>query len=52
MSLYLEDSAKKRMAPELRDSSGRVSDRGFDNLPLLNKVEIMRYALAQTSGKS
>lgn len=40
----------RKYSADIRDSSGRASDRGYDTLTVIQKAEVFKNALAATKG--
>eukprot|EP00053_Salpingoeca_punica_P020177 m.209872 g.209872 ORF g.209872 m.209872 type:complete len:925 (-) comp17813_c0_seq1:564-3338(-) len=49
-SVHAEHAVYLKYAPDTRDSRDKPTDRGFDRLTVLQKLEIFRLALASTPG--
>lgn len=49
-NIHAEHTVLRKYSADIRDSSGRASDRGYDTLTVIQKAEVFKNALAATKG--
>ena len=46
----IEHQTYRKLAPESKDAKDHATDKGFDQLTVMQKLEIFEEAIAQSSG--